>query len=87
MPNARYKFIQQVAQLPSVRERVARVADRMYGQAVTLAKAEGVTAPIAREDGTRPQGRPYSRIAIRAADEFGDSRTRRSRILGRVVGR
>jgi hypothetical protein len=36
-------------------------------------------------DGTRPRGRPYSRVLIPASAEFGDSKTRRLRLLARVV--
>jgi hypothetical protein len=85
MPNARYRFIQEVAQLPGVRSKLDRVRDAKAAQAAALAAREGLQVPIQVSSGTRPKGRPYARIAIRAVDEFGDSKTKRSRLLGRVV--
>lgn len=83
--NARYLFIQSVAQLPSVRAKVAAVRDAKAQQAAALAQAEGLTVTITTSEGTRPKGRPYGRIAIPAEDEFGTDRRPRTRLLGRIV--
>jgi hypothetical protein len=63
------------------------VKDHVYRQVHWCqARSERVDVVVQREDGTRPKGRPYARISIPAENEFGDSKTRRLRILGRVVG-
>lgn len=81
-----YQFVQQILQSPGVRRKLAEVADRKAREAAAVAASERVTVTIRREDGIRPKGRPYSRISIPAVAEFGDSKTRRLRILGRVIG-
>jgi hypothetical protein len=81
-----YEFVQQILQSPGVRRKLAEVANRKAGQAAAVARSERVDVVVQREDGTRPKGRPYARISIPAENEFGDSKTRRLRILGRVVG-
>jgi hypothetical protein len=81
-----YEFVQQILQSPGVRRKLAEVADRKARQAVAVAASERVAVPVLREDGTRPKGRPYSRISIPADYEHGTSRVQRLRILGRVVG-
>jgi hypothetical protein len=85
MPNRRYLFIQAVQQLPGVRAKLAEVADRKAAQAAIIARQEEDEYHIIRSDGTRPKGRSYSRLAVPAIEEFGDSNTRRRRILARVV--
>jgi hypothetical protein len=85
MPTARYLWVQQVAQSPAVRRKIKEVRDRKAQQAASIARAEGVTDPIITTEGTRPRGRPYARIALSARVEFGDSVTKRRRILGRVA--
>jgi hypothetical protein len=87
MPTPNYVYVQDVLQSRKVRAKVREVADRMAGQAAAIAAAEGAKVSILRSDGTRPKGRPYSRISVPAVNEFGDSKTRRLRLLGRVVGR
>jgi hypothetical protein len=86
MPTPNYLFVQRILQQRGVRRKLAEVADRKAAQARAIAVSEGANVVIQREDGTRPAGRPYSRISIPAVDEFGDSKTKRLRILGRVVG-
>lgn len=81
-----YEFVQKVQQSPGVRAKLRAVAERKAAQAALVAREERVAVPISIEHGTRPRGRSYSRIMIPAVNEFGDSKTRRLRILGRVVG-
>lgn len=38
-------------------------------------------------DGTRPKGRPYSRVAVPAEDELGDYKQPKRRILGRLAAK
>ena len=40
---------------------------------------------VTRSDGTRPKGRPYSRVAADADQEWGTSEIERRRILGRAA--
>lgn len=87
MATPRYLFVQDVLQAPGVRRKLRQVRDRKAGQVRALAAEEGVDVPVLLSEGTRPKGRPYARIAIPAVHEFGDSKTKRLRLLGRVVGR
>jgi hypothetical protein len=82
-----YDWVQRVQQMPGVRAKLREVADRKARQAALIAQSQGVAVPITREDGTRPKGRSFSRVALPATAEFGDSKTKRLRILGQVVGR
>lgn len=81
-----YEFVRRVMQSPGVRKHIADAADRKAHAAGQIALSEGVNVPVVRTNGTRPKGRPYARVALPAANEHGDSKTRRLRILGRVVG-
>jgi hypothetical protein len=86
MAQSTYRFVQEVLQTRTVRDKLAEVADRKARAAQVIANAERVSVVVGREDGTRPKGRPYSYVIIPATHEWGDSKTRRLRILGRVVG-
>lgn len=82
----RYLFVQEQLQKPGVRRTIARAADRKARAARALAAADDyIDMPVIRTDGTRPRGRPYARVSIPASHEFGDSKTRRLRLLARVV--
>lgn len=80
-----YEFVRDVQQQPGVRAKLREVAERKAAQAVLIAQSEGEAVPVRVEHGTRPKGRSYSRVMIPAVNEFGDSKTRRLRILARVV--
>lgn len=72
--------------LPGVRAAVRREAEQLSNRADAINTAEGVEARTSVETGTRPTGRPYSRVTSTAADaEFGTSRTARRRVLGRAA--
>lgn len=43
-------------------------ADRIAGNASARVSAHHMKAEVERTDGTRPKGRPYSRIALNSAD-------------------
>lgn len=85
MPNRRYYFIQSVAQSPAVRRKIAEVRNRKAAQARAIMAAEGVEEPLILDEGTRPKGRSFARLAISADVEFGTAATTRRRILGRVT--
>ena len=44
-------------------------ADRIAGNATTRVSAHRVKADVERTDGTRPKGRPYSRIALTSSED------------------
>jgi hypothetical protein len=86
MPTARYLWVQEQLQKPGVRRQLRVAANRKARAARVLAAQDDyVDMPVMQSDGTRPRGRPYSRVAIPASAEFGDSKTRRLRLLARVV--
>ncbi len=85
MPNASYAYGRKVMQSAPVRARLAQVADRIAATARTLAATEGASVQVSREGGTRPRGRPYERVLMTAADEFGTAEKPRRRILGRAA--
>ena len=82
-----YLYVQRILQSRGVRHKLKVVRDRMAAAAVQLAASEDANVTITLSEGTRPKGRSYARISIPATDEFGDSKTKRLRLLGRVVGR
>jgi hypothetical protein len=85
MATPNYVYVQRILQSETVRKRLRVVQSRMASQAGAYARQAGVNVPIQLSEGTRPGGRPYARIAIPATNEFGDSKTKRLRILGRVI--
>lgn len=83
------EFIVAAMQSAGVRAALKVKAEAIQSRAKSLADAEETrTQPPTVESGTRPQGRPYSRVVIEdgAAQEYGTSRTGRRRILGRAAG-
>lgn len=80
-----YEWVQRVQQMPGVRAKLREVADRKAGQARIILASEGSNAPVGVEHGTRPKGRSFSRVMVAATTEFGDSKTKRIRVLARVV--
>lgn len=86
MASTEWEFVREVMQMRGVRKKLDEVAARGAAQVSRIASAEGVKVAPARSSGTRPKGRPYSRIALGdGAQEFGDSKTVRRRILGRAA--
>lgn len=86
MPTARYMQLQRIIQGPKVRDKLAQVADRLADRVNQLDAASpdpDVTA--IRTDGTRPKGRPYSRVAVPTSAEYGDHNTDKRRLLGQAV--
>ncbi|MFC5992947.1 hypothetical protein ACFQE5_01830 [Pseudonocardia hispaniensis] len=81
-----FEGVGEVMRAPGVRAELRAAAGRVAGRARSIAAAEGVAASITTSDGTRPRGRPYSRVASDRPDaEFGSSKSARLRVLGRAV--
>lgn len=80
------ELIESAMQAQAVRDGLAARADRVAASAKSIAASEAPEVEITREDGTRPKGRPFSRIYSSDVDgEFGTSRTEQRRILGRAA--
>lgn len=70
-----------------VRDALRAKAEQVRQAAERLAREEEVEGDLAVEDGTRPKGRPYSRVSFSNADqEHGTYTTPKARILGRAAG-
>ena len=78
-------LIVEAMQSDTTRAALAARADAIAGRAEQIAANEGVDAQIEREDGTRPKGRPYSRVSADASQEWGNRYSERLRILGRAA--
>lgn len=82
-----YEAAGQALHSRETRLKCGQVADRIAAAARSLAAAEkvGRHVSITRTDGTRPKGRPYSRVTMDGVDEFGSLEGPRRRILGRAA--
>lgn len=83
MTAPRYVQLGRVMKSAKVRGKLAEVANRV-AQKVDAEATEGDDMAV-RTDGTRPKGRPFSRVAVDAADEWGNAYTQRRRRLGRAA--
>jgi hypothetical protein len=73
---------------PKVRAALAKTATEVRSRAESIAGAEGVKLDSSTSSGTRPKGRPYSRVSSpNVAQEFGTQTVSRRRILGRAGDR
>jgi hypothetical protein len=80
------EFIVKAMQSAPVRAALATKAAQVRGRAEALAGAEKVELNSSTSSGTRPRGRPYSRVSSpNTAQEWGSSNTARRRILGRAA--
>lgn len=80
-----YEYIQKAANHPDVVKHLQVVANRVKARAEGLAAAEGVEMTLTTRAGVRPGGRPFVNVEGDNPDqEFGTSRTKRFRILGRA---
>ena len=78
-------YIMAAANNPGVTAHLAVVAARIKKRAEGIAKDEGVEMEVTTQAGVRPGGRPFVNVISDNADqEFGTSRTRRRRVLGRA---
>jgi hypothetical protein len=73
-------------QTQTVRDALRKKAEQKQVRAEAIAAAEGVELDPEVVDGTRPKGRPYSRVQSRnVAQEWGNNKVKRRRILGRAA--
>lgn len=83
--NLTYEYIQRAAQSAVVRKGLQAKADKIKARVESIAAAEEVTMQVTTEAGIRPGGRPFVNVVSdNAEQEFGSSRTKRRRILGRA---
>lgn len=81
-----FEFVRQVMQTRAVRQKIADVANRVASGTQRIARAEGVSGGVSRQDGTRPKGRPFARVTMApGAPEFGTAEEPRRRVLGRAA--
>ena len=81
-----YEFIREAAQNPKTRRALHDKAVQVQRRAEGIARGDNVTLNSKVVDGTRPKGRPYSRVeSPNVAQEWGSSKVDRRRILGRAA--
>lgn len=79
-------FILSAMHEPGVAAHLQVVANRVAARAKSIASSEGVEMEVKTVAGVRPKGRPYVNVVTdNAEQEFGSSRTKRRRILGRAA--
>jgi hypothetical protein len=79
-------LIVEVMQSAATRAALKAKADEKARRADALGSSEGVKINARVSSGTRPKGRPYSRVeSNHVGQEWGDRKTERRRILGRVA--
>jgi hypothetical protein len=69
----------------ATRQKCGVVADRIAETLHRLAAVEQLDVTISRVDGTRPKGRPFSRVLVTGEDEWGTSGTPKRRIIARAA--
>ena len=79
-------FIVKAMLSEGVRGKLRERAEKLKQQAETIAYQEKVAGEFDIREGIRPQGRPYTSVHFDNVDqEYGTSKTERSRILGRAA--
>ena len=79
-------FIVAAMQSEGVRQKLIERANRIKAKAQAIASTEGVEGTFEVRTGVRPKGRPFASVHCDNVDqEFGTSKTARSRILGRAA--
>lgn len=80
------KTFTDAMQTRKVRAGLKVLAEKKQQRAESLASSEGVELDSRIVEGTRPKGRPYARVqSSNVAQEWGNSRVKRRRILGRAA--
>lgn len=80
------ELIQKAMQNETVVKHLRVIAERVKARADSLARSEGVEMNTWVKDSVRPGGRPQSQVyGDNTAQEYGDARTQRRRILGRAA--
>lgn len=81
-----YDFIRSAMQSDPVRAGLEEKAHQLAARADSLGASEGVEMACSVESGTRPKGRPVSKVVSdNVTQEWGDRDSERHRILGRVA--
>lgn len=81
-----YEFVRAAMQSDPVRAALEEKAHNLANRAESLGASEDVDMACSVESGTRPKGRPFSRVVSdNVSQEWGDRWTERHRILGRVA--
>lgn len=81
-----YEQLGDIARSEPVRRALREKAKPIAARARRIAASEGVDVEVSVSDGTRPKGRPYSRVSMTPGDvEHGTAYTERRRILGRSL--
>ncbi|WP_263251632.1 hypothetical protein [Saccharopolyspora rosea] len=76
----------RIVALPSVRAALRQRAQAIAGRARGIAATETPGASITTEEGTRPRGRTYARVASDDPEgEYGTQTRERRRVLGRAA--
>lgn len=79
-------LIVEAMQSQPTRDALEKKARELASRADALGASEGVEIEASVSSGTRPKGRPFSRVESSNVDqEWGDRYTERRRILGRVA--
>lgn len=80
-----YEAAGQAMRSSTTRAKCSQVADRIASTLRSVTAAEGLDVSIGRTNGTRPKGRPVSRVTITGTDEWGDSGQPKRRIIARAT--
>lgn len=80
-----YAAAGQAMRSSTTRAKCSQVADRVASTVRSVAAAEGLDVTVGRTNGTRPKGRPFSRVTITGADEWGASGQPKRRIIARAA--
>lgn len=79
------EFITEAMQSEGVRGELAKKATELAARVNGLGDQEGVDMDAKVVNGTRPKGRPFSRVeSEQVGQEWGNRTSERRRIMGRV---
>ena len=71
---------------PGVRAKLSEIAEQIAKQAEVIAGSEDIDGEVWTDEGTRPKGRPYARVATDAVDqERGTDTVEKRRIMARAA--
>lgn len=80
------ELIEKAMRSQPVAQALHTKAEAIRARAESIAAAEDVDGEFTVQDGVRPRGRPFSSVHCDNVDqEYGTSKTERSRILGRAA--
>lgn len=90
MMASRYRLSQQqvntIMQNKALQQRLKDVGREVMSRGQQITNDEGGSAEITLETGVRPGGRAFTNVVSSSAEEeYGNSKTKRRRALGRAV--